>query len=337
MSIDISSVRLPDEAFWQSGADHGRDPLVRKYKTSHFGVLVDAPREVAIAGQKTLPLFAYYMGTFAQVASRSFLDHGLLVAVDPDRNELYVADAEQDDGERIRVPNTAKAEDMPTGWVAEIKDLDVRERIQLPWKPGRILLQVVLLDLPSNRVETKLNGGPSAFVDPEKEKFLAEERGRQNPPGPFPALPASAYAPTADSPAIPADPGIALRASRVVVVEGKAPVLLHGAFRLPVAPEETVKPNSGEYNKEHGLTGYAACLTIHLLVAGTGQQNPFQYRLRIPATNVNAGMATSHFTLDLSKLPDFPLSEQTVFLYAYAKEWATEPVTIGLIDRRSAD
>lgn len=337
MSIDITSVRLPDEAFWGTGADRARDPLVRKYKTSHFGVLIDGPRNVGLAARKTLPLFAYYMGTFQQTASRSFLDNGLLVAVDPDRNELYLASAIVDDGERIREPETTKPEEMPQGWVAEIHELDVRERVNLPWKPGRILSQIVLLDLPSNRVETKLESGPNAFTDVEKEKFLALDRGKQNPAAPYPGAPGASYARTAESPAIPESPGIKLQAARVAVVEGNKPLLLHGSFRLPVAPEETVKPANAAYNKEHGLSDSAACLTIHLLAVGTGQRAPSQYRLQIPVTEVASGVATGYFTIDLRKLAEFPVSEQTVFVYGYAKEWAADPVTIGIIDRQGEE
>lgn len=337
MSLDVSEVRLPDEAFWQTGADRGRDPLVRKYKRTHFGVLIDAPREVSLATRKTLPLFAYYMGTTQQVATRSFTDHGLLVTVDPDRNEIYLADAEQDDGDREPVQGAPGGEGSLQGWIADVKELDVRERIPMAWKPGRLISQVVLLDIPSNRVETKLAGGASSFVDAEKEKFLAAERAKRNPDAPFPKLPASAYEKQAGSPAVPEAPGIVLQADRVVVVEGKSPIPMYGSFRLPVAPEELVKPESAEFNRNNSLTGYAACLTIHVVAVSTGQTNPLQFRLQIPVKEVAEGVAVGHFTLDLSKLPDFPLSEQTVFFYAYAKEVAAEPVTIGLIDRRPAE
>lgn len=336
MTVDISEFRLPDDAFWQSGADHGRDPLVRKYKTEYFGVLVDAPREIALPGHKKLPLISYYMGSYQQIVTRSFADHAVIAVMDPDRNELYLADAEEDDGERVQVPNTTKAEDLPQGWLANIKELDVRERTRVPWRTGRLISQIVLLDLPSNRVETKI-GSASSFVDPAKEKFLAEERGRQNPPAPFPKLPDSAYAQQAGSLPIPESNGIVLQADRVVVAEDKKPILLQGAFRLSVLPEEQVKADAAAYNKEHSLTGYAACLTIHLLVVGTGQRAPFQYRLQIPVKTVTEGIASGNFALDLTTLPDFPISEQTLFLYAYAKESATEPVTIGVIDRRTAE
>ncbi len=334
MSLDLSSVHLPDDAFWKSGADHGTDPLVRKYKTTHFGVLVDAPREVDLSRRTTLPLLTYYLGTYSQVASRSFPDHALLFIMDPERNELSVAPAEPDDPEtEPDSPETSQG-DMPQGWVAEIRELDIRERVQLSWKPARILSQIILLDLPSNRVETRLVAGNSTYVDPEKEKFLATERVQQNPSAPYPLLPASSYEPVEHSPAVPPTPGIALHAQRIAVLEGKTPVHLDASFRLPVAPEELVKRANAQYNETHGLTPYAACLTIHLVAIGTGQKSPFHYRLRIPVRSLDAGVAAGHFTLDLSNLPGFPLSEQTVFLYAFAKDWVSDPVTIGIVDRR---
>ena len=337
MSVDISEVRLPDEAFWATGADRGRDPLVREYKLTHFGVLIDAPREVSLAARKTFPLFAYYLGKTSQVATRSFGDHGLLVVMDPDRNELHLADAEQDDGDREPVEGAPGGTGALEGWLANISEIDLRERIPALWRAGRVISQVVLLDLPSNRVETKLMAGASAFVDVEKEKFLAAERAKRNPARPFPKLPAAAYEKAAGSPALPEGAGIALQADRVVVAEKNSQILLRGAFRLPVAPEEIVKAENAEFNRENGLNGYAACLTIHLVAVSTASRSPLQYRLQIPVRELNEGVAAGYFTIDLAQLPDFPISEQTVFLYPYAKEVSAEPVTIGIIDRRPAE
>lgn len=342
MTLDLEKFRLPDSAFWNTGQDRALDPIIEEFKTEHFGPLIDAPRQVDLTKHSTLPLFAYFMGTYEQLATRSFTRQAILVTVHPDQNHITISRAAKDDGDRVKRPKSKEPEELPDGYLAEIHEFDLRELAGLQWKPGRILTQILILDLASNRVETVLKGG-AAFEDAEKEKFLADERSRQDPPAPFPILSATAYQPQSDSPAIPETEGLALTAPRVAVLDGKSPVTLAGAFRLPVAPEELVKPASTAYNRENGLlhpetkTPYAACLTIHLVAIPSGAGSPTQFALRIPVTELAAEgkEATGHFAIDLTKLPSFPLGEATVFLYGYAKAAASgAPVTIGLIDRR---
>ena len=348
MNIDISSVHLPDMAFWQNNdeVDRGLDPLLRKYKFSHFGVLIDAPHEVMLPSRDTLPVFAYYMGSYRQVATHSFPKGALLVAVDPDTNMLWAAPFMADSGEDIPVRESTPPDQLPEGYLSTFQALDARERVRLPWKPSRVILQVILLDLASNRVETKLEGGPGLFVDEEKESFLKAERAKLNPPSPFPALPRGAYAEGPDSPPLPEGFGIALAAPRVAVLDGKQKLYLRGSWRLPVFPEELVKQENSEYNKAHGLmqmdgfTPYAACVTIHVLVLGSQQSTPMHYQLQLPVSKLAAGFETlaavGRFTIELTELPGFPKSDQTLFIYGYARDWAAEAVKIGLVDRITA-
>ncbi len=343
MNVDISAVRLPDSAFWGTGdRDPGLDPIVEKYKTEYFGVLIDGPGEVNLENHAQLPLFAYYMGSYKQSATRDFPQRALVVVVDPDRNELRVAKLLRENaGEKAAPgPHTPPAE-LPDGWVMTFQRVDARARTEMPWAAGRAISQVLLLDLASNRVETKLTPG-GGFVDLEKEKFLARERAKLDPHGPYPNLPVWSYSASPESPPLPEKPGISLGAPRVVAIDGKERLYLRGSWRLPVLPEELVKKDHAAYNKAHGLlygetdTPYAACVRIHLVIVRSAQEEPEHIEIWLPVIQVldEGKSATGRFNIDLLQLPGFEPSDETIFIYAYAKDWAAEPVTVGVVDRR---
>jgi hypothetical protein len=343
MTIDIPSVHLPEDAFWQTGDDHGRDPLPRKYKFSHFGVLVDAPREVVLATRSSLPLFVYFMGTYRQVMLHKFPQGAFLVVMDPDRNILRIAPFVDPSGEDLPTSVSIPDDQIPDGYLATFQALDIKERLRLPWEPGRILSEIVMSDLTSNRVETKLQAGPNVFVDVEKEKFLAGERGKINPPAPYPDLLMTKQEESPDAPPVPEEFGLVLKAPRVTVVDGKTSIFLRASWKLPVKPEELVKPENETYNKAHGLlkidgfTPLAACVTIHVLIVGSFSQVPQHYQFHLPVATLATGpenpTSTGSFNIDLTKLRNFPLLDQTLFVHAYAKEWAAEPVMIGVVNR----
>ncbi len=340
MTNEIESVRLPDTAFWNSGSsDRGLDPIVKKFKTSYFGIVIDGPREVPLQERETLPLFAYYMGTYKQTATRSFPRVAAIVTMEPEKDQIFVAPFVQKRGETKLKGGTVPEADLPAGYLMTFQAADVRARVELPWVAGRVISQVLLMDLHSNRLETKLVAGSGAFSDPAKEKFLAEERAKKDPPAPFPAVSTA----TAGAPPIPAEMGIVLLAPRVMVLEKQGRLELSGAWRLPVLPEELVKPAHEEYNKANGLMqkeggAYAACVAVHLVVLNSEEEVPNLYTLRLPVAKVEMvdgkPVASGKFTVDLLQLPDFPVGEETLFLYAYGKEWASEPATIGVVDRR---
>lgn len=340
MTNELEAVRLPDSAFWETGSrDHGLDPLVKKYKTSHFGILIDGPREVVLSSRDTLPVFTYYMGSYKQTATRDFPRVASVVVMDPDRNHIHVAPFLEKRGESLLTDETEPEANLPDGYQMTFHKVDLRRRTELPWAAGRVLSQVLLMELSSNRLETKLIAGSGAFADPEKDKFLAEERAKKDPPAPFPA----ASAPGAGVPPIPEGMGIVLSAPRVMVLEKQGRLELSGAWRMPVLPEELVKPEHAEYNKANGLMqkeggAYAACVGLHLVVLSSEEDVPNLYTLRLPMAKVEMvdgkPVASGKFTVDLLQLPDFPVGDETLFIYAYGKEWASEPATIGVVDRR---
>lgn len=340
MSIDFSSLKLPDSAFWTPGSrDPGRDPIPEKLLFSHFGVLIDAPSTARVNEQNSLPLFAYFLGSFRQIATRNFPHDAHIVAVDPAHNIIRVAPlAERKEGFPEGAASSPASE-MPEGFAAVFHRADVREQTHLPWSSGRVISQVIMLDMESNRVETNLIAGASAFVDPEKERFLAEERAKQDPPAPLPSRrlePAAGDPP----PAIPDEPGIALSAPRVAVLDGVKPLPLSLSFRLPVFPEERVKPANTEINRTRhliqadGATPFAACLAIHLVVSTSGEERPYVFTLQLPVATVKESVAAGAFTIDLRSLPQFPTADQTLVIRAYAKDWASATATIGIVDRQ---
>jgi hypothetical protein len=199
MDIDISEVKLPDAAFWATtNHDPGQDPIPDKYKTSHFGVVIDGPATVAINERETLPVFAYYMGSYQQVATHNFPHAAHIVAVDPINNRLFTAPFVQKRGETILSPERTPASHLPKGYLMTFQQFDAKERLELPWKPGRLITQVILFDLVSNRIETKLAAGADSFVDPALPSqprvsrfWKGASRYRLMAPGAYPCAPRS--------------------------------------------------------------------------------------------------------------------------------------------------
>lgn len=342
MNIDISSLKLPDTAFWNTGDDHDpmSDPIPAKYLTSHFGVLADGPASVSIAQRSALPLFVYFLGSFRQTATRNFPHAAHIVAVDPVLNKIRVASLIERKEGFSPGSLSSPASALPVGYTVTFQRADVRERLHLPWSPGRVISQVIMLDMESNRVETKLTAGASDFVDPEKERFLAQERAKQDPPAPVPARRLDPAAAGDPPPAIPDGPGIAIAAPRVAVFDGVKPLPLSGSFRLPVFPEEFVKSANTEINRARhllqadGATPFGACLAIHLVVSASGEERPYVFTLQLPVETVKDSIATGTFAIDLRSIPQFPTADQTLVIRAYAKDWASNAATIGIVDRQ---
>lgn len=88
--------------------------------------------------------------------------------------------------------------------------------------------------------------------------------------------------------------------------------------------------------KEGGA--YAACVGLHLVVPSSEEEVPNVYTLRLPVAKVEMvdgkPVASGKFTVNLLDLPDFPVGEETLFVYGYGKQWASELATIGVVDRR---
>ena len=344
MAIDISPVKLPDTAFWATDdRDPGLDPVAKAFQTTHFGILIDGPTTVRIKERDTLPVFTYYMGTYRQAATRNFPHSAIVVSMDPARNEIYVAPFIRRRPEANLSSKRLPEDQIPKGYAMAFKSLDVRERARIPWRGGRIVTQVILFDLASNRIETRLEAGIDTFVDAEKQKFLEEMRANSDPQAPYPATHLPQSATDLKPPPIPEEMGIALSAPRVAVLDGDNPLPLRVAFRLPALPEELVKPDHEEANihrkliQRDGKIPYAACIGIHLVAVGSAKTTPFVYKLQFPVASVTGTdekkTASGEFCIDLRKLEQFPAFDQTLVLYAYAQEWASEPAMIGLIDQ----
>jgi hypothetical protein len=111
-----------------------------------------------------------------------------------------------------------------------------------------------------------------------------------------------------------------------------------------VRPEEQVKPAHAEVNRtrrliqDDGATPYAACLAVHLVVFASGEEFPNTYTLQLPVAKLTeqdgTQVASGSFSFDLRQLPQFPTADQTLIIYAFAKDWASAPATLGIIDRR---
>jgi hypothetical protein len=300
------------------------------------------------------------MGSNRQVGTRDFRSHGIVTAMDPDANRLYFAHAARPDnpGEPRRRDDRPSREgappgeapageppvapEVPDGFSTSIYEVDLAALLKLPWRPAEYLVSPILLDMPGNRVRTRLVLSKAQYDDPEVAKFLAAERAKLDPPAPNPApspeRPLPRYSRSADTPPRPEGTGLALRAPRVVALDPGLALPLEGAFRVRVMPEDLVKPDHAEHNRRAGLAGAKAVVTISLLVTCSASPMPIPARISVPVTEVVEGpdgakVAAGEFAVDLLSLLDTPERAQTWFVYGFCREAFTGPVPVGLADR----
>jgi hypothetical protein len=171
---------------------------------------------------------------------------------------------------------TVPEAELPTGYSMTFQAAEWRESVKLPWYSVGVISQVLLWDLPSNRLETNLAAGS-------------------------------------------------------------------GACGLLMLLAEMVKPGHAECNPANGMMqneggGRASGVGVHLVVPSSEEETANVYTLRLPVGKVEVAegrpVASGRFRVNLLQLPEFPAGEATSFVADYGKEWASEPATMGLIDRR---
>ncbi|HEY3820074.1 MAG TPA: hypothetical protein VGL81_23070 [Polyangiaceae bacterium] len=190
---------------------------------------------------------------------------------------------------------------------------------QAPWPPGTYALVAVAADRVSPRVETVL-GRATSTVDPAADLVGPESLRVWPPPDPAGNLPH--YHPLDQSPAVPAEPGIALVAARVA---SAGTAVVHGAFRVRLRPRWIVP--------------YGAVVPITLVLTGSEDPAPFVLPLRLPSFDrVDAAgtpsTVTGRFALDLLQLAPLAAARaQTWFLHAFSSEASAGPLPIAVAGR----
>jgi hypothetical protein len=343
--MDLTPYKLPDDLFWTT-TNRSSDPMPMRLLGQYNGVLVGAPAVVPIDLRKTLPAAIYYLGPVRQVASVKWDDHGIITAMDLQQNRLYAMQAREliTESDAIKSPRP-NLDQLPKGSMANVRSMDLRQFLKLPWEPTRFLLTAMLRDQVSNRAEVKLRRSESAYQDPEVAKYLEAERARMNPPPPAPPAGVSLpnYHRMQESPEIPEGPGIRMVQARVADLGRSARVPLYGSFLLPALPQEVVKqgyvePRPVARDNRPAEARPLAVIGITLLITGADDGSLFVVPMHVPASSRAAGddgrtVVTGYFALDLQSV-GMNTTNQTYFIYAFSGESMAGPLACALVGRR---
>jgi hypothetical protein len=330
---DEHPFKLRGDEYWTAPFKHQSELLFSTVGEMKKAIVIDAPPAVEIGVRDTLPVPLVYSTSMEDAESFAFDQNAVLVAVRLDDGAALTR-AAVDRLTQDEAPGGGRGD--PDTFVGRTALVDLLERFTLPAKPANYLLTVVLRDLVSNRVTTKLVRSASTYADPEVEKFLREQPlPLPAPPGPLP-LPGAqlpAYTKGADSPPVPAEPGIALAVPRLVVPRRQRSAVLTGSFRAAVPRRETTW-RKGMPPIPSGQP--TAIVPITILLVNTANEPPAQISLRVPSFDpvdpeAERPVVTGHFAVDLLGLPDVGVRAATHFVYAFAGEAMAGPTPMAIV------
>jgi hypothetical protein len=280
---------------------------------------------VLLGERETLPVVVRRTCGGEESALARFRDCAVLAVVDVDRNELFAGYAK--DRDKIRARPIDRSEIDLEATLTERHVLEARERVGVPWRPGKYVATVLLREKVSNRAPIEM--ARTQYDDPDVVRFLSSQSVVGAPAGVWPPGhdPLPSYRATPESPPVPKEHGVTLVAPRVVVLRPEAACVLRGSFRLRVGAEDLV-PGDADAARDYG--GAKAIVPIHLLVMAAEVGAPLAYTLRVPSFDVtregDGGVATGHFAVDLYGLGRPGPRPETFFLYTFSRETMSGPV-----------
>lgn len=325
---------LKDDEYWTDPQRTAMAVAEQLWAKGAETLAVGAPGRVVLEHRETLPLVAYRGGSYRELWASSFEERAVVVAVDVDRNRVYLGPVSTEELEPPDPPlDPAEA---PDGNTTDVGLVDLRAAMELPWEPAHLLVSVLMRERSSNRVPVELLHLPGTFVDPEVERLRAQQQAQLEPQAisPSPGRPFPSYDKLDGSPPIPKEVGIALQVERVVTLREGARCVLHGAFRLPVRAEEIVK-NPDRLAGASSADPPSAVLRVSLLATHSEAGGASLLTLDVPTwdpANGPGAIVTGHFALDLLAHRFFSAKKaQTHFIYAVAGAVISGPAWAALV------
>ncbi|RVU46504.1 hypothetical protein [Rubrivivax rivuli] len=344
-------LQLDDADFW-SDPERTRRQVAAPLEAARRNVLLfDAPTRVPLETRESLPTQALHVGDSRSFRDRPYERFAVVLATDLDNNITVAAAAVPPiEDETAPLPPIDRSAPVQDAVGNDAYTIDLRERLNLPWEPGRYLARMILLDelTPPRLIELTSARPP----DPAVERYQQEAANRTRVPALVPApggpLPQQRGAQT---PAVPSKTGLQLTAPRVCVLDAGAPCVLRGAFRLPLLrrhllPPGPPRPGTEEIHAQFAAAARAAgtgappalpqaVVPVTLVAVGDVGGGPSVWRLVLPVHdpidhNGTRPVGTGSFAIDLRELRGFTGVQQTWYLYAFSDEVASGPVVVGL-------
>jgi hypothetical protein len=339
---------LSDDDFWTSPASTFDAVVAQLYEENFQGISLDGPAVVRMDLRDSLPLAGVRIASTRDAHLINLKWCACMLVVRLETNEVFAAPAFTVKGERPAQPSEAMLKEFAWETEAQRFVTEVRRQCEdLPWLPGTYAITLVLLDIRSNSILTRLVR--QEVKDEAVAAFLESRRTPSYPEPVWPPRAAKRGAPIEGhaAPDIPPHPGIRLAAERVVLASTGAQCIVRGSCKLEVLKREIVKkvPPEGEgaainAGANVGDADATAVVPITLVLVAESERDPRLVRLRVPMyTPINPGesrpIVEGVFNVDLLSIPElFPTpftGTTTYFAWALCGELISEPVCLALV------
>ncbi|HYS11196.1 MAG TPA: hypothetical protein VEP66_20845 [Myxococcales bacterium] len=326
------SLQIADEEFFTApfkNRERIEDPLLAQEKDA---LVVDAPRKVPLDLRRTLPLAVLRVAHFAVASGVPLEKFGIVVAADAASGRVRVGRAITPTPKREQPEEPREGE----GMTGEALVLDVREQVDLPWRPSQIQVSLIVRELISETMQVKLDYSPGAYrdeaVEAQRMKELQEAPLPKVYPAPAVARPGAlpAYGRVEGAPPVPDEPGLFLAADRVVKLKADAPLAVKGSFRVKLPGHlfvDTARARAVPLEPKP-----KALVPVTLVITASKAPAPFVYEMVVPSWEADpkSGLAAGSFAIDLDKVGTLRTVPRTLFVYAFCGDQRFGPLPIGL-------
>lgn len=314
MSMEQGHFGMKDRDFF-GDPEGGLASGVRSLMKAGFrGVALEAPRVVSPSERAHCPVLLVHVELARKLMQSPVSKHCVLIATDLLRHRTYAAQAVLP-----RTPGTQNKPlqlPSPTQVSAQSYQVDLRDRLGLPWDRGELRVHVVSRDQVSNAVAIRLGPADDSYRDPVAEAFIEAEWAKTPPPPihPAPGVPFPSYVKTPDSPAVPEETYLSISAPRLIESRPGAGVAVHGSFRVR---SSSVQPIGPEHRASYAEPVPVGMVAIALILTGSDGAGPEQVSLFVPVYGqAERGEHIGYFAVDLAAHVSLLARARTWFLYA---------------------
>jgi hypothetical protein len=298
-------------------------------KAGFRGIALEAPHVVSPAEHAQCPVLLAHVDLARKLMQCPVSKHCVVIATDLLRHITYAAQAvlqrtRGNENQPLELPS-------PTQVSAQSYQVDLRDRLGLPWDRGDLRVHVVSRDQVSNPVAIRLGAAADSYRDSVADAFIEAQWARRSPPPirPAPGVPFPSYARTADSPAVPQEPTVSISAPRLVESHAGTGVVVHGSFRVRSSSVQTVGP---EHLASYGEPVPVGIVAVALIVTGSDGAGPEQVNLFVPVYGqAEGGDHIGYFAVDLASHVSLLAHPRTWFLYVACDDILVGPLPIAVV------
>jgi hypothetical protein len=329
MSMEQGRFGMKDRDFF-GDPEGGLAGGVRSLMKAGFrGIALDAPHVVSPTERTQCPVLIAHVDLARKLVQSPVSRHCVVIATDLLRHRTYAAPAvvqrtRGDENQPLELPS-------PTQVSAQSYQVDLRDRLGLPWDRGDLRVHAVSRDQVSNPVAIRLGAADDSYRDPVAEAFIEAEWAKMSPPAihPPPGVPFPSYVKTLGSPAVPEEPYVSISAPRLVESHAGASVVVHGSFRVRSTSVQTVGP---EHRASYDEPVPAGIVTIALILTGSDGAGPEQVNLFVPVFGQpEGGDHVGYFAVDLAAHVSLLARARTWFLYVACDDILVGPLLIAVV------